>query len=130
MSQQVVDVASENNRIDKDGMRNTHNYGGLNACGEPKQVDGGPRLLPNPMIVGHLEGPITIKPEISLLCKECTYVTNYLQRRIANQVSTIYGDEFLQNINILCELIFVNKKSRGGAEIPNCRGSRLLDERL
>jgi hypothetical protein len=28
LSQQFVDVASENNRIEKDIMRNMHNYGG------------------------------------------------------------------------------------------------------
>ena len=86
--------------------------------------------MPNPRIVGHLVGPITIEPGVSLLCKECTYVTNYLQRRMTNQAPSIYGDEFLQNINILCELTFVNKESRGGSEIPNSRDNRLLDERL
>ena len=47
-----------------------------------------------------------------------------------NQAPTVYGDEFLQNINILRELILVNKESRGGSEIPNSRDSRLLDECL
>ena len=47
-----------------------------------------------------------------------------------NQVPAIYGDAYKQNINIFRELIFVNKNSRGGSDIPNSRDSLLLDESL
>ena len=47
-----------------------------------------------------------------------------------SQAPTQYVDEFLQNINILWELIFVDKESQGGSEIANSRDSRLLDKRL
>ena len=76
-------------------MRTTHN------CREFYQVEDGPKPMPNTRIVGHLVGPITIEPGIY---KERIYVTNYLQKRRTNQAPSIYGDEFLQNINILREL--------------------------
>ena len=71
--------------------------------------------MPNTRIVGYLVGPITIEPGIY---KERIYVTNYLQNRRTNQAPSIYGDGFLQNINILRELIFVNKESGGDWRYP------------
>ena len=86
IGQQVMKVASKNYRTGEDeGVGNMHNCGGLHASKEPSQVDGGARPRPDPGVVGHLEGPTTIELKVSLPCKECTYETKYLPRRMAKR---------------------------------------------
>ena len=90
ISQQVVDVegASENSRTgEDDGLGDLHNCGGLHASDEPSQANGKARSMPNPGVVEHLEELTSLKPNILLSCKECTYKTNYLQRRMSKEDS-------------------------------------------
>ena len=59
-------------------MGDLHNCGELHTSDEPSQADGEARSVTNPEVAEHLEELTPIKPNVSLLCKECTYKTNYL----------------------------------------------------
>ena len=69
---------SGTNRIrEEDGLRDLHNREGLHANEA--------RPGPGPRVAEHHEEMSSIKPKVSLSCKECTYKTNYLPRRMARR---------------------------------------------
>ena len=76
-------VSVNSRTCEDDGVGDLHNCGGLHASNEPSEADDEARSMPNTGVVEHLKEPTSIKPKVLLSCKECTYKTNYLPRRMA-----------------------------------------------